>query len=372
VLVSSPVLHVFSWAMSEPLYLALWLGSTLTLDRYLAGGDRRVLVASGVLAGTAFLTRYVGAVPVVAALIVLAAGAWRQRIAWKDVLLYLALASAPMIVWLGRNSLVAGNLIERASALHLPEREVIRQGADVVIGWFGAAQSLRSEEAVAAAGSAIMLVFIVLLTMLAWKRSGLRVQSHLLELHLLTTALYVVSLLISITLFIDFRTPLDDRILIPAYLSMGIVLLISLSYLWRLRAVAGTALAVGALLALVVRQTATVGDTAAGLRVDGQGYAAARWQESETGHRLRELSPPLIFTNDTTAVYFVAGLPSTSIPTHGGEAGLISMRRDLARQGAVLAIFGSISDEFMPLEPLTEGLTLVEDLDDGRIYRLVP
>jgi len=369
VLVSSPVLHVFSWAMSEPLYLALWLGSTLALDNYLEGGNRRVLIASAALAGMAFLTRYVGGVPVLAASLVLAARSPRRPIAWKDVVTYLALACAPVIAWLGRNSLVAGNPTNRILALHLPGRDVIRQGADTVIGWFGPAQSLESEEAVAAAGAGIVLVFIILLATLARKRDEHPIKSPLLGLHVLTSMLYVIGVLISITFF-DSHTPLDDRIMIPTYLSLGIAVLLSLHHAWSLRARVATALAVVAFLALGVRQVALLGEVADGLRADGQGYAAARWRESETGHRLQELAPPLIYTNDTTAVFFVAGLPSTSIPTRGGEEDLILMRRELATDGAVLAIFGSLSNEFMPLEQLSEGLTPVEDLLDGRIYRL--
>ncbi len=370
VVASSPVLHVFSWAMSEPLYLALWLGSALALDSYISGGDRRLLIASAALAGMAFLTRYVGGIPILAASLLLATRSQRHPSAWKEGVTYLALACAPVLAWLGRNSLIAGNPTNRTLAFHLPAREVIRQGADTVIGWFGAGQALRSEEAVAATGAGIALAFVILLATLARKRPAPPIELHLLGLHVLTSMLYVSGILISIALF-DSHTPLDDRILIPTYLSMGIVLLISLHHAWRLRARAATALATVALLALVVRQVSLVERTAEGLRADGQGYAASRWRDSETGKRLMELDPPLIFTNDTTAVYFVAGLPSTSIPTRGGVEDLISMRRALATEGSVLVVFGSLSAEFMPLGQLTGGLTPEEDLSDGRIYRLL-
>jgi hypothetical protein len=72
--------------------------------------------------------------------------------------------------------------------------------------------------------------------------------------------------------------------------------------------------------------------------------------------------------NDITAVYFIAGAPACAAPTVGSEEALDLMQARLDQDGAVLAIFGDLTGEFMPLERLTEGLVLLEDLGDGRIY----
>jgi hypothetical protein len=162
---------------------------------------------------------------------------------------------------------------------------------------------------------------------------------------------------------------LDDRILISTYISMGIVLLIAMDRALKHRAPGAAVLAATALLVLVGRQVDQLGATVARLRRDGQGYAAARWQESDTAHSLVALRPTVIYTNDITAVYFVAGYPSCGIPTRGAEAALNAMQRDLGREGAVLAIFGDLSSEFMPEEKLTDGLVAIWTFDDGRIYQ---
>ncbi|MBE0695891.1 MAG: glycosyltransferase family 39 protein, partial [Anaerolineaceae bacterium] len=61
-LAASPVLlGVQVWAMSEPLFLFLGFSGLLVLLNYLDSGRRRDLLASALLCGLAFLTRYMGA-----------------------------------------------------------------------------------------------------------------------------------------------------------------------------------------------------------------------------------------------------------------------------------------------------------------------
>jgi hypothetical protein len=369
VLLSTPVWAVFSWAMSEPIFLPLWLGSTLALDTYIHQPGRRRLLTAAILAGAGLLTRYVGATSIVAAAAVLIRAASRKQVTWTDVVTYVAVACGPTLLWLGRNQMVGGSITNRLLAVHFPSREVVRQGADTVLGWFGPSESIRSEEVVAAAGLALALALFLLLASTRRRQAPAALPSQLIDLHVLNAAVYLSAVLVSITLF-DSKTPLDDRILIPAYLSLGIVLLASLRRAREGRPAAAAIIPAILLAASIARQVTLAEAAANALRTDGQGYAAARWRESETGHRLRELSPTIVYTNDTTAVYFIAGLPSTSIPTPGGIAGLEEMRSDLTRDGAVLAIFGSITQEFMQADQLTSGLTLAEDLQDGRIYIL--
>lgn len=371
VLVSAPVLNIFSWAMSEPIYLVLWLASLLVLDVYLTSGNRRHLFGSALLAGLGLLARYVGALPIFASAIVLAIWAWRRLIPWKDLGVYLGVACTPMLGWLLWGSLVAGNPINRAIDIHLPERQVLRQGADTLIGWFGPPGIHRSEEAAAAIIVGIALVLGILFIAVARKAALAPTGSHLMLLHLLSSLAYVSGVIISITFF-DPMTPLDDRILIPVYLSLGMVLLTMLMYAFKSRSAPIIALALAAFLALMLRQASQTGDVVAYLRADGQGYAARRWTGSPVGQRLRDLRPALIYTNDITAVYFIAQAASCAVPTVGSEEAMDLMRERLDQDGAVLAVFGELTAEFMPLDRLTEGLVLLEELGDGRIYALRP
>lgn len=367
VLLSTPVLSVFSWAMSEPLYLALWLGSILGADAYLSTGRQRDLWLAAALAALAFLTRFVGVLPILVSASLIGLEAARRTRAWRDLVIYLGVSCLPMLAWLARGVLVAGNPTSRDAAIHLPSREVLRQGADTIISWFGAGSGLRSEEAVAAtlAGLAIALAVPCLAVIL--RPPSLSGRSRVALLHLLGGLAYVLGVLVSITFFDD-KTPLDDRILIPTYLSLGVVVLIAVSEGVRRRSPLIAGLAVLAFLGLSGRTLLQAKATISRLRADGQGYAASVWVNSDLGRRLRELDPATVFTNDITAVYFVADLPSCAIPTKNAEDSLTAMREGLKANDAVLALFGKLSSEFMPLERLTEGLEQREELRDGTIY----
>ncbi|MCX6071573.1 MAG: hypothetical protein NTU91_12080 [Chloroflexi bacterium] len=368
VLVSAPVLNVFSWAMSEPLYVVLSLAALLAIDALLASpGPRVVLVAAG-LAALAFLTRYVGVLLILGCGLLLAREAARHRFSWRDLGIFFVIACAPMAIWLARCLAVAGNATGgRTLAYNPPERGLLRQGADTVIGWFVPAEALHSEESAATVLLAIALIVTLVYVALRSRRLGNAAGTGLADLHVATSLAYLAGVLGSIMLF-DSTTPLDDRILIPTYISLGIVLLILAGQGMRARLVLPAIVALVAFLVLAVRQVGQLGDALVRLRADGQGYAAARWVQSEVASRLEELDPTTIYTNDLTAVYFVSHDHACGIPTQYAEDDLTRMRDRLQEKGSVLAIFGLVSSEFMPLERLTDGLSVVETLADGSLY----
>jgi hypothetical protein len=276
-----------------------------------------------------------------------------------------------MLLWLGRGILVAGNPTSRSLAVHLPERDNLRQGAATVVGWFGSPQAFPSEEALAAALAGILLIFAMLFVAVSLRRSPLASGSRLVVLHVLTSLVYAVGVVVSVSFF-DPKTPLDNRILIPTYLSMGIVLLAFLCYAIQLRLAVVAPLALAAFLVLGGRQAGQLGQVVARLRAEGQGYASSRWTQSEVARRLRELGPAVIYSNDITAVFFVAQAPSCAVPTVDAEDALTVMRERLKGDDAVLAIFGELSSEFMALDRLTMDLVVYEALQDGTIYRTRP
>jgi hypothetical protein len=106
------------------------------------------------------------------------------------------------------------------------------------------------------------------------------------------------------------------------------------------------------------------------LRSDGQGYASQQWQNSPTARFIREQNPSLIYTNDVTAVYFLAGKDSVAIPNAvSTEADLVQMRANLSAPNSYLVLFGKLTGEFASLEQLTNGLILVGKFEDGTVYQ---
>jgi hypothetical protein len=67
-------------------------------------------------------------------------------------------------------------------------------------------------------------------------------------------------------------------------------------------------------------------------------------------------------------VYFGGGGPSCAIPALGADSAMAAMSERLRTEGGIVAIFGSVTGEFAPIDELTEGLILIEELADGRIY----
>jgi hypothetical protein len=109
------------------------------------------------------------------------------------------------------------------------------------------------------------------------------------------------------------------------------------------------------------------------LRADGQGYASQKWQTSQTAAYLREHETSLIYTNDLTAVYFLANKLSVAIPNAwASEEDIELMRSNLASPHSTLVIFGQLTGEFAPLDQLTQGLTTAAQLMDGTVYILAP
>jgi hypothetical protein len=107
------------------------------------------------------------------------------------------------------------------------------------------------------------------------------------------------------------------------------------------------------------------------LRSDGQGYASLEWQTSPTAGFIRAQDTSLIYTNDVTAIYFLAGKNSEGIPNaNSSTTDLAQMWTNLSSPESYLVIFGTLTGEFASLEKLTRGLTLVGSFDDGTVYQL--
>lgn len=140
VAVSVQLLDILSEVRTDPLFVALCLGSLAALGGYLAGGRERGFRLGILLTALACLTRYHGVFLLFTwCLFVL----WKERAApLKAVLrsgIFAVLAAAPMAAWMGRNLAVSGTLtgprplsVSFASQL----QETVARIADSVSLWF--------------------------------------------------------------------------------------------------------------------------------------------------------------------------------------------------------------------------------------------
>ena len=370
VMISAVTLETFSWALSEPLFIALYLASFVLLSYYLEQPRLLYLLAAGVVLGLAFLTRYVGIAAVISTGLILF---FNHRLEMKrrlrDIAVVGILSVGPMLLWLIRNYLWMGTTADRNLGLHPPGVEVWTTFAGTVLGWFLPKSWTTGHE---------ILWFLslcgILLLMLGggiywiWKRGKLCWQVASLEMLFLTGIFtYLVLLGVSLT-FIDPNTALNDRILIPVYIQITLLLVSLAGKVLQSRRVIYQAMAVIGLAVFLVWQVHGGLQMIQELREDGQGYASSIWRSALIVKELKVLQPSLVYSNDITAVYFLVGAPACSIPTRGDSIALVSMREKLSQAHTVLAIFGrKVSSEFAPYEEIQEGMHLIYDQPDGEI-----
>ena len=220
--------HLFSiylMAWSEPLFLLLTLTGFYLLSHFISDQKKSTLIWSALFFALAFLTRYVGIVPIgtaILSLIIFSGQQWKNRL--KDAGFFAFLSLAPMLVWLlwGKLTREPGN--PRVFAYHPISIEKLSSGFEEILGWF-----LISSTMSWVLLGIFMISYVFLVVVCRTDDShNLPVEKILRKVLFLFIPLYLVFLVISISFF-DAHTPLDTRILIPAYLFLMIALILGLS-----------------------------------------------------------------------------------------------------------------------------------------------
>jgi 4-amino-4-deoxy-L-arabinose transferase-like glycosyltransferase len=314
---SSPdMMRIHALALSEPLFIALGFASVLLLAAQLARPRRAALLGAAVLAGLAFLTRYLGGALVLAGIVVLllpADRSWRRRGA--DGAVFGAVATLPMAIWLLRNSAVSGSAAGRSLAFHPVEADHVTLALQTMAGWVPIQGGWNSLPWLAALGLLVVLALRTPREAQAhrWRSDSLSPLPRVLLVFLLV---YLASLLVSISFF-DAGTQPAWRILAPVFVAGLVVTLCGALRLLRTRPSAALAILLGVLtLAVAGSYTRT---TAAWVgvrsREGGEGYGLRRWQESELMARVKALPEDVeIYTNAADAVYILAGRFPAKVP----------------------------------------------------------
>jgi Dolichyl-phosphate-mannose-protein mannosyltransferase len=373
VISSNVVLRTYSWALSEPLYMLLLLLSVLLLIFYLRTFHRRWLVLAAVSASLTLLTRYVGFSLVGAMclpLLITRRQSWPRRL--SDTAIFLCVTGIPTLVWLSRNWLVSNTLTNRIITWHPISVENLQFLVKALLSWGLIPQRLvvgRETLAFWTIISGLAVVGVIWLIR-AWPKPG---QSPQPEFILLCSS-WLYAGLLGVSLFwVDATTRLENRILLPLYLQIVILIAIGATLLWQQKRLILRLASVGVCLWLVYFSASRLDGAIIDLRTDGQGYASLRWQKSQTTAYLREQETSIIYTNDVTAVYFLAGKDSVAIPNaQASEEDLDIMRSNLTTPHSYLVLFGGLTGEFAPLEQITHSLTLVHQFSDGTIYNHTP
>jgi Dolichyl-phosphate-mannose-protein mannosyltransferase len=366
---SVDLLRIHTVAISEPLFLFL-----MTLSLYLLAGYARsrnwarLWLCSGLM-GLALLTRYAGAALVAAAALHLWRRPGRPRSrAYRDVAIALGAGILPVASWIVRNVFVAGDAVRRSPALHSPSRERLGEALLTASGWLLPGSWLPELRE----GLMIALCILAIGGAIRYGRGRASTMSATATtpttsaapgpdgppavISVLTGFLiaYAAMLLASIS-FVDANTPLDDRILAPAFVA-ALVIGVTAVARWLDAPRLGRSLRTGVLAAILLFTTSYLIRAAtfvSRVRQDGQGYASRVWTGSPLVARVRLLSPGVrVYSNAADAIQFLAERPADPPPPRidpgtrriNGqfEAGIAQVRQELIGGSAVLVWFDAV------------------------------
>jgi|GEM_PF-2373205 len=131
-----PMVYINTQALSEPPFIFLILLSFCFLARYLQDAHRASLYWFALGTGMSCLVRYVGvAFGMTGAALILfcGRGSWRRR--FEDAVVFSVLAALPLLLWVTRNYLLAGNAVNRTFGFHLPGLADLLPSLDTAAQW---------------------------------------------------------------------------------------------------------------------------------------------------------------------------------------------------------------------------------------------
>jgi len=400
------MLQVHAVAMSEPLFIFLSLLSFWMFDLYFerppssigngSAGEWWWLVACGVFAGLAYLTRYAGlalAATFIVALFVLRSN-WRKRL--TSIMIFLGGFLPWAVGWAIRNQLVAGNATNRTFAWHGISSENLLTGR-YVVSEFLIPVELWRRIVYRQTGIIEALIVIILGSVLvwvavkAWKyfsrphqfpigHGGGREAREVISF---TAGLYIFAYLASIIssmLMFDAATKFKLRILSPVFVSLLILLVAFGIWMRNKRRWLVVIATITVLVFSLYKQTITIQNWSK----SGLGYASFQWYDSEAMAYLRKLPDDvMIYTNEPGAVYLYVGRGARVLPYHydavtaqqrpGFDEGVTRIQGEINDGTAVLAIFDNGDNiAHSDVDAITNGLHLALRAQSDSIYTSNP
>jgi len=390
---SDLMLRLHAYVLSEPLFFTFLLLTFWLLGRYFQQPYPLWLLACGLSAALAYLTRYAGVVLFVALPLVLLLHEKDFKSRLVNIGLWATIPGLLAGLWTLRNAMVSDSIANRTLAWHPIHLEELRNGLQNLLVAFAPDWLIRLFPPLGSLYSALGLlatlglgIALARLTRRVWPSSD-ETAPHssrtLLALALVAFILtYLVFLIVSISLF-DASTPLDDRILAPVHLILSALLLSALPWvLARLKGLPRLFLTVVLVIlgiALVIDGVVQVQD----LRKEGLGFAHREVRSLPLWAWMKTLPDEVyIYADRPAAVYLFTGRAALPLPApidpvkdqaradyaeslaqmkwriHAGQAVLVLL--DLHRQPQ--------ADEETWLQDLTAGLGEPFSMGYARLY----
>ena len=380
-LTSTILLAIHTFALTEPLFITLLLLCFYMLNRFSESNALAWLLAAGMAAGFATITRFAGLALVAAgamSLLALTARARRQR--FFDALLFGVLGVAPFILWSWRNIQLGGTATARQVQFIITRTRLALDLGNAST-WVLPESIDRRLRILIFVGLILLVTALVLYLMRRVYRSKMVPNSTRWFLVLLIVFIFsYVAMMVGSMAYLDATMRINHRYLSPAFIAG--MLLIGILFTWSVRSQPNrpwirTGVLVGAGIVLALNATRLIQF----LQDPGITYGLSDPRlTSETIQAIEQLheSTPII-TDQREKVYILTGRTPHSVP-HGIHGFTQQPREDLPEQmnvfrgllawGAVFAMF----DEYLLSQSppvagtLVEGLVILRDTVDGALY----
>jgi hypothetical protein len=364
--ISFVLIEVHSWALTEPLYICLGLCTILVLARYFKETNRMWLILSAFLAAGVFLTRYVGLSLILAVLIVIFLSPLDLKRKLTDALLFGAISVLPIALWTLRGYLLTATLNDRVIQFHpLTEKNYI-SALNVIFEWFLPAPLVDRTLKILLLLSGILILGILIYLLRAYRGrwSSLTQNNEIIALHILYPFTYGAMIIVSKT-WVDVDIGLSDRMLSPMLVSLLILFVVLLSYLWNNVARARIAVALVALGLFAYYLSGTVVSVPR-FHQGGIGIARRGWNRSEPVRALRTYSSFSIYTNSISSLYLWSDRAGYNIRDFE------LLKEKGTDRKVLLVIFRNLPPSGERLKRILDGLDLLQEDQILSIYAFGP
>jgi 4-amino-4-deoxy-L-arabinose transferase-like glycosyltransferase len=385
-LVSKEVVLFHFWMMPEALYIFLTLLAIYLLVSFFETDQMPLLAMTGVVAGLATITRYVGVSMIatsVVAIMLLRSTSWKQR--FVESIVVGGIGSAPFILWIGRNLLVSGDLVNRAIGFHPVPVELIRAYRAQISFWFvpeqlGLIHSIRRAIMVLLGLVAPVVYFGLALKDAIRGKNNQRAPYWTLPwILILYAAIYIITFVLNLT-FLDALIDFDT---VPRYLTPLYVICIPIFVLvfhglavrkrewWFARGFV-VLMAIGLIGMYALNTLPIVRDP-----IPSLGYTGLKMERTETVEMLDSLSrSAYIISNDPELVYIFSDRTAFVLPIRydantGKEREDFNAQLEATREkldaGGMLVIFTPIRDREIEVIDLL-GVELIDTFYGSSFY----
>lgn len=387
---SSPVVvRAYTEAMTEGVFIFFTLSGALFFLRYLEKGGYGPLLTTGVLTGLSFVSRFAGLTTILSMVATIIICSRRdKKPLFPAAFLFILTALMPMGVWLVRNLLDYGLVLDRIAVFHPPGWSAWREASGVFCRWvMSPVFCLFTKEIVLLAAFCGFVFFSL--------RLGKALSSERIKdaepfflwsfMAVLGVLFYLTGLVVTVS-WLDGYMTLSARYLLPVYIfAMILVPAGVISRIIRCRVPGSVTVFLGkVLLAYWLLFNCLASFTWLWQQhARGNGYASRDWWQSPAMQELCRLSDRhLIFTNLKAAAVIHCGpgileIPWFSDPMNSRLNGrysqeLAEMVRQMKDRNGRLVYFDKAPRD-LPIEPVQLlkarlSLGMVAEFPDGAVY----